>query len=180
MKGQMKLILSLVSYLHLFPTVHNLWSWNSVVKPNLGYGLDDRGSISGGVKAGTSSLRHRIQIGFGAHPASYPMGARVKRPAREADRSPLSRAEVKNAWSYTSNLPVRFHGVVIRSAQGQLYLYLYLLQSKSFSNTAVYCTAITTHLLKRQPQSCNEISIATRPSGERRLLVAKQWIIQRA
>jgi len=28
----------------------------------------------------------------------------VKRPGREADQSPLSSAEVKNAWSYTSTL----------------------------------------------------------------------------
>jgi hypothetical protein len=41
------------------------------------------------------------------HPASYPMGTwalslGVKRPGREADHSPPSSAEVKNAWSYTS------------------------------------------------------------------------------
>jgi len=29
----------------------------------------------------------------------------VKRPGREADNSPPSSAEVKNAWSYTSTLP---------------------------------------------------------------------------
>jgi hypothetical protein len=29
----------------------------------------------------------------------------VKRPGREADHSPQSSAEVKNAWSYTSTLP---------------------------------------------------------------------------
>jgi hypothetical protein len=39
----------------------------------------------------------------GAHPASYPMGTgrcylRLKRPGREADHSPPSSAEVKNAW----------------------------------------------------------------------------------
>jgi hypothetical protein len=36
----------------------------------------------------------------------------VKRPAREADNSPPSSAEVKNAWSYTSITPIRLHGVV--------------------------------------------------------------------
>jgi hypothetical protein len=35
----------------------------------------------------------------------------VKRPGREADHSPPSRAEVKNAWSYTSTPPIRLHGV---------------------------------------------------------------------
>jgi hypothetical protein len=33
----------------------------------------------------------------------------VKRPARGADHSPPSRAEVKNAWSYTSTRPIRLH-----------------------------------------------------------------------
>jgi hypothetical protein len=31
----------------------------------------------------------------------------------EADHSPPSSAEVKNAWSYTSTPPVRLHGVVL-------------------------------------------------------------------
>jgi hypothetical protein len=44
----------------------------------------------------------------------------VKRPGCEADHSPPSVAEVKNAWSYTSTPPVRLHGVVRFSAQGQL------------------------------------------------------------
>jgi hypothetical protein len=52
--------------------------------------------------AGNSSLRHRIQIGSGAHKGSYPMGTGgpfpgVKRHGREADHSPPSSAEVKNA-----------------------------------------------------------------------------------
>jgi hypothetical protein len=37
----------------------------------------------------------------------------VKWPGREADHSFPSRAEVKNAWSYTSTPPIRFHGVVL-------------------------------------------------------------------
>jgi len=46
------------------------------------------------------SLRHCIQTGPGAHPASYPVGIRgfsmvIKRPGREADHSPPSSAEVK-------------------------------------------------------------------------------------
>jgi hypothetical protein len=36
----------------------------------------------------------------------------VKRSGREADHSPPSRAEVKNAWRYTSTPPIR-HGVVL-------------------------------------------------------------------
>jgi len=37
----------------------------------------------------------------------------VKRPGRESDHSPTSSAEVKNAWSYISSLPIRLHGVVL-------------------------------------------------------------------
>jgi len=36
----------------------------------------------------------------------------VKRPGREAEHSPPSRTEVKNAWFYTSIPPIRLHGVV--------------------------------------------------------------------
>jgi hypothetical protein len=38
----------------------------------------------------------------------------VKRTGREADLSPSSSAEVRNAWRYIST-PVRFHGFVFRS-----------------------------------------------------------------
>jgi len=37
----------------------------------------------------------------------------VKRLGCEADQSLLSSAEVKNAWSYTSTLPIRLYGVVL-------------------------------------------------------------------
>jgi hypothetical protein len=37
----------------------------------------------------------------------------VKRSGREADHSTLSGAEVKNTWSCTSTLPVRFHGMML-------------------------------------------------------------------
>jgi hypothetical protein len=48
-----------------------------------------------------------VNVGVVRRPASSPMGTReffsgVKRPGREADHSPPSSAEVKNAWSYTS------------------------------------------------------------------------------
>jgi hypothetical protein len=51
--------------------------------------------------AGNVSLRHRVQTGSEAHPASYSKGRGgslslgVKRPGREADHSPPSSAEVK-------------------------------------------------------------------------------------
>jgi hypothetical protein len=37
----------------------------------------------------------------------------VKQPARKADHSPASSAEVKNAWSYTSTPPILLNGVVL-------------------------------------------------------------------
>jgi hypothetical protein len=37
----------------------------------------------------------------------------VKWPGREADHSPPTSADVKNAWSYTSAPPIRLHGVVL-------------------------------------------------------------------
>jgi hypothetical protein len=40
-----------------------------------GYGLDDRMfGVRFPVRAGNFSLRHYVQTGSGAHPASYPMG----------------------------------------------------------------------------------------------------------
>jgi hypothetical protein len=59
-----------------------------------------------------SPTQNSIQISLDdrAHPASYPVGTGalspgVKRPGREADHLPLSNAEVKNTWSYTSTPP---------------------------------------------------------------------------
>jgi len=56
---------------------------------------------------GIFSLSHLIWTSSEAHPASYSMGTRVftphiKQPGHEADHSPQSSAEVKNAGSYTS------------------------------------------------------------------------------
>jgi hypothetical protein len=53
-------------------------------------------------EAGNFSLHHRVQTGSGAHPASYPLVTRGSFPGGEADHSPPSSVEVKNAWSYTS------------------------------------------------------------------------------
>jgi hypothetical protein len=38
---------------------------------------------------------------------------RIWSNGREADHSPQSSAEVKNAWSYTSTPPIRLHGVML-------------------------------------------------------------------
>jgi hypothetical protein len=47
-----------------------------------------------------------------------------KRPGREADNSPPSSAEVKNAWSYTSTPQYDFVAWCSVKAQGQLYFFL--------------------------------------------------------
>jgi hypothetical protein len=71
------------------------------------------------VRAGNFSLHHRVQTGSGDHPSSYPMGTGglfrwgLKRPGHEADHSPPSSAEVKNAWRYISTSSIRSHGVVL-------------------------------------------------------------------
>jgi hypothetical protein len=55
----------------------------------------------------------------------------VKRPGHEADHSPPSRAEIKNAWSYTS--PPQYalmESCPVKKSQGQLYLYITYVEVK--------------------------------------------------
>jgi hypothetical protein len=58
--------------------------WAAVIAQSvkrLGYGLDDRGSrVRLPREAGNFSFHYRVQNGSGAHPASYPMGARGSFP----------------------------------------------------------------------------------------------------
>jgi hypothetical protein len=64
-----------------------LKSHDSSVVYRLGYGLDNWGSrIQFLMRAGNFSLHHCMQNGSGAHPASYPMGARVSFPGGEVTR----------------------------------------------------------------------------------------------
>jgi hypothetical protein len=76
--------------------------------PRIGYS-----GIRVPVEARNFFLRHRVQTGSGAHPASYPNGYQglfplgVKRPGCEADYSPLATVEVGNAWSYTCTPTIR-------------------------------------------------------------------------
>jgi hypothetical protein len=63
-------------------------SRDSSVGIALGYGLDDRGSrVRLPAGAANFSLHHRVQIGSGAHPASYPMGTRGSFPGGKAARA---------------------------------------------------------------------------------------------
>jgi hypothetical protein len=72
----------------------------------------------------------------------------VKRPGRESDHAPPSSAEVKNAWSYTSTPPIRLHGVVLSSAQRQLYLYIY-----EFNNSNNTCGLVPAQISAHYPLS---------------------------
>jgi hypothetical protein len=68
-----------------------------------GYGLDD-GGVGVLVPVGSrifSSLRRPGRLWV--NPTSYPVGAGVKRPGREADHSPLT-SEGKETWISTSTL----------------------------------------------------------------------------
>jgi hypothetical protein len=58
----------------------------------------------------------RLALGPTQTPIQWVKGAPslgVKRPGRKAKHSPPSRAEVKNAWIYTSTSPIRLYDVVL-------------------------------------------------------------------
>jgi hypothetical protein len=63
----------------------HLKSRDSSVGIVTGYGLDDQMiGIRFPARAGSFSLRHRIQTGSGAHPASYPVGTGGSFPGDKA------------------------------------------------------------------------------------------------
>jgi hypothetical protein len=99
-------------YFYKLPKIENM-SRDSAVGIEIGDGLNDLGvGVRVPVRA-SFSLLHVVQIGSGAHPASYLMVAgalspEVKRLGREADHSPPTSAEVKNTWIYTSTPPYAF------------------------------------------------------------------------
>jgi hypothetical protein len=67
----------------------------------------------------------RTALGPAKPPIQWVPGALslgVKSPGREADHSPVSSAEVKNAWSYIFTPPIRLHGVVLIYSTGKTLL----------------------------------------------------------
>jgi hypothetical protein len=89
----------LTTHLHLVPRLRK-----RVATPPeswLDWGLDDRGSIP--VRPWDFfHLATVSRLAFGLTHPPIQWIAEVKRPGREADHSPPSSAEAKNAWSYTS------------------------------------------------------------------------------
>jgi hypothetical protein len=77
----------------------------------LGYGLDDRGPgiflFTTASRQDLGPIQPRVQWIAGT------VSLGVKRTGREADHSPPSSDEVKNAWSYTCTLPMHLRGVVL-------------------------------------------------------------------
>jgi hypothetical protein len=76
------------------------WKGCEWKRPCLGYWLDECDSIPD---------RAGVKTGSGLHPVPSPMLtgflSGVKRPRHEANHSPPSSAEIKNAWNYTSTPP---------------------------------------------------------------------------
>jgi hypothetical protein len=82
-----------------------------------GYGLDDRGFESREEPEiflfTTASRRAPWPIQPPIQWVPRALSLRVNRPERDADHSPPSTAEFKNALSYTSTPPIRLHDVVL-------------------------------------------------------------------
>jgi hypothetical protein len=99
------------------PQHHDVKSPHSSVGIALGYWLDDRMiGIRIPAGAGSFSLRHRVQVGCGAHPASYPMDTGGCFPG----------GKVAEAWSWPLTY-IQCRGQRMRGSiplQGQLYHFL--------------------------------------------------------
>jgi hypothetical protein len=85
------------------------------------------------------AMKGFVQTGSGAHPASYPrvpgaLSSGVKRPGREADHSPPSSPEIKNAWSYTSIPQYVFMTRFVVNYRIRLYMTWYLVKPRDGFN----------------------------------------------
>jgi hypothetical protein len=83
-----------------------------ILRSDLLAALQGGGSSSPG-RVNKFSLLHIVQTGSGVYTTSYKMGTGgsfpgVKRQGHEADHSPLTSAEVKKMWIYTSTPPYVF------------------------------------------------------------------------
>jgi hypothetical protein len=91
------------------------------------YEPEDRASIPS--RDREFCVRHCIQSGSGAHPASCLVGTGgffpgLKRPGREDDHSPPSSVEVTSVWRCTFTNPYVFMTCCLIKYQRHLYLYI--------------------------------------------------------
>jgi hypothetical protein len=100
---------------NLYYFYHISRSWVSVIGIATGYGLDDREGVgvpsAGRVKNFLFSTSSRPTLGSTQPPIQWvpeALSPGVKRQGREADHSPLTSANVKKMWSYTSTPPYAF------------------------------------------------------------------------
>jgi hypothetical protein len=95
-------------------------------------GVDDRGCrvrFLAGLGIFLFTTASRTALGPTQPPIQsvpWVFSVRVKRPGREADHSPPSSAEVKNAWSYTSTPQYVFVAWCLVKHRDNFTFYLYL------------------------------------------------------
>jgi hypothetical protein len=85
-------------------------SWESVVGMTTGYGLNDQGvgvPVPVGLRIFSSRCPDRLWSPTNLLSNGYRVlfSPGVKRPRRESDHSPITSAEVKKMWVYTSTTP---------------------------------------------------------------------------
>jgi hypothetical protein len=109
--------------------------------PYLFYGLDDPGFESRqGLGIFLFATASRPALGPTQPPIKWVTGSlslREKRPGREADHSPPSTADVKNAWSCISAPQYVLIAWFLVKAQEQVCLYIYLIHFTLFSTSFV-------------------------------------------
>jgi hypothetical protein len=66
----------------------------------------------------------------------------IERAGREADHSPPSSADVKNAWSYTYTSPIRLHGVVLSQKHRNNFTFTFLHFNRIGVDLTVYADGI--------------------------------------
>jgi hypothetical protein len=67
----------------------------------------------------------------------------VNRPGREADLSPPSSVEVKNACSYISTPPIRLHGVVLKHMTTLTFIFTFIARRKqTVTHRRLYLTLL--------------------------------------